>query len=98
MCNKYYKIMQQVSSDRTFGGCFITLQSSPNREVYMWLRKRENFAIIKEGFDSTSRYARLQDLHVGIAGRLLYMRFVAETGDAMGMNMVSKVRFLPFSA
>ncbi|XP_063878280.1 3-hydroxy-3-methylglutaryl-coenzyme A reductase-like isoform X2 [Scylla paramamosain] len=59
-------------------------------EVYMWLRKRENFAIIKEGFDSTSRYARLQDLHVGIAGRLLYMRFVAHTGDAMGMNMVSK--------
>lgn len=58
----------------------------------MWLRKQENFAIIKESFDSTSRYARLQDLHVGIAGRLLYMRFVAQTGDAMGMNMVSKVR------
>ena len=61
----------------------------------MWLRKRENFAIIKEGFDSTSRFARLQDLHVGIAGRLLYMRFVAHTGDAMGMNMVSKVRIEP---
>lgn len=60
------------------------------RDVYMWLRKQENFAIIKESFDSTSRYARLQDLHVGIAGRLLYMRFVAQTGDAMGMNMVSK--------
>ncbi|KAK8729133.1 hypothetical protein OTU49_008642 [Cherax quadricarinatus] len=59
-------------------------------EVYTWTRNRENFAIIKEGFDSTSRFARLQELHVGIAGRLLYMRFVAQTGDAMGMNMVSK--------
>lgn len=59
----------------------------------MWLRKQENFAIIKESFDSTSRYARLQDLRVGIAGRLLYMRFVAQTGDAMGMNMVSKVSY-----
>ncbi|XP_037796115.1 3-hydroxy-3-methylglutaryl-coenzyme A reductase-like [Penaeus monodon] len=59
-------------------------------QVYKWIRKKENFAIIKEGFDSTSRFARLQDLHVGLAGRLLYMRFVAQTGDAMGMNMVSK--------
>ncbi|CAL4119695.1 unnamed protein product [Meganyctiphanes norvegica] len=58
--------------------------------VYMWVRKKENFQIIKTGFDSTSRFARLQDLHVGIAGRLLYMRFMAQTGDAMGMNMVSK--------
>lgn len=59
--------------------------------MYKWIRKKENFAIIKEGFDSTSRFARLQDLHVGLAGRLLYMRFVAQTGDVMGMNMVSKV-------
>lgn len=63
-------------------------------EVYRWLKKRDNFLIIKAGFDSTSRYARLQDLHVGLAGRLLFMRFVASTGDAMGMNMVSKVGFL----
>nr|XP_045613504.1 3-hydroxy-3-methylglutaryl-coenzyme A reductase-like isoform X2 [Procambarus clarkii] len=59
-------------------------------EVFIWARKKENFAIIKEAFDSTSRFARLQELLVAIAGRLLYMRFVAQTGDAMGMNMVSK--------
>lgn len=59
-------------------------------EVYMWIRNKDNFSIIKDGFDSTSRFARLQDLRVAIAGRLLYTRFVAQTGDAMGMNMVSK--------
>jgi hydroxymethylglutaryl-CoA reductase (NADPH) len=29
-------------------------------------------------------------VHCAIAGRNLYMRFSCSTGDAMGMNMVSK--------
>lgn len=37
------------------------------------------------------RYARLQSVKGVVAGRLLFVRFVASTGDAMGMNMVSKV-------
>ena len=36
------------------------------------------------------RFARLQRLHVVQASRSLYVRFVATTGDAMGMNMLSK--------
>lgn len=38
------------------------------------------------------RFARLQKLLVGLAGRNLYIRFHSKTGDAMGMNMISKVR------
>lgn len=38
------------------------------------------------------RFARLQSVKSVVAGRLLFVRFVATTGDAMGMNMVSKVR------
>lgn len=38
------------------------------------------------------RFARLDKLLVGLAGRNLYIRFQSHTGDAMGMNMLSKVR------
>ncbi|CAK1593590.1 unnamed protein product [Parnassius mnemosyne] len=59
-------------------------------ECRQWLDNKENYAIIKEAFDSTSRFARLQEVHVGVDGATLYLRFRATTGDAMGMNMVSK--------
>ncbi|CAG9537256.1 unnamed protein product [Cercopithifilaria johnstoni] len=49
-----------------------------------------SFEEIKTVFDSTSSFARLQRLETDVAGRLLFIRFEAETGDAMGMNMVSK--------
>ncbi|XP_007426445.1 3-hydroxy-3-methylglutaryl-Coenzyme A reductase [Python bivittatus] len=59
-------------------------------EVKAWLETAEGFKIIKDAFDSTSRFARLQRLHIGLAGRNLYIRFQSKTGDAMGMNMISK--------
>lgn len=59
-------------------------------EAMAWMEKPENFAVMKESFDSTSRFARLTKIHIRIAGRHLFIRFVAKTGDAMGMNMLSK--------
>lgn len=55
-----------------------------------WMETAENFQTIKTAFDSTSRYARLQELFIAMDGAQLYIRFRAHTGDAMGMNMVSK--------
>lgn len=55
-----------------------------------WMETAENFTTIKQAFDSTSRFARLQELLITIDGPQLYIRFRALTGDAMGMNMVSK--------
>lgn len=55
------------------------------------MQNPENFAKMKEHFDATSRFARLTRLNIRIAGRHLFVRFVAKTGDAMGMNMLSKV-------
>uniref|UniRef100_A0A6Q2Z5T7 3-hydroxy-3-methylglutaryl-coenzyme A reductase n=1 Tax=Esox lucius TaxID=8010 RepID=A0A6Q2Z5T7_ESOLU len=59
-------------------------------EVKGWLESTEGYQAIKDAFDNTSRFARLQKLQIGLAGRNLYIRFQSKTGDAMGMNMISK--------
>jgi hydroxymethylglutaryl-CoA reductase (NADPH) len=59
-------------------------------EAKIWLDSEEGYAIIKEAFESTSRFAKLQRLKTAIAGRTLFVRFATTTGDAMGMNMISK--------
>ena len=58
----------------------------------LWLDDRSNFEELQKVFNSTSGYARLVSTHTAVAGRLVFVRFRAETGDAMGMNMLSKVR------
>ncbi|XP_011876885.1 PREDICTED: 3-hydroxy-3-methylglutaryl-coenzyme A reductase [Vollenhovia emeryi] len=59
-------------------------------EAMSWLEQSQNFQELKNSFDETSRFARLIRIHPRIAGRDLHLRFVATTGDAMGMNMLSK--------
>ncbi|KAK9466071.1 hydroxymethylglutaryl-coenzyme A reductase-domain-containing protein [Lipomyces arxii] len=56
----------------------------------LWLDSDEGQRTMKKAFDSTSRFARLSSLKTAIAGSLLYIRFRTTTGDAMGMNMISK--------
>jgi hydroxymethylglutaryl-CoA reductase (NADPH) len=55
-----------------------------------WIDSTEGSSLLREAFDSTSRFARLQSLKSALAGRTLYVRFATTTGDAMGMNMISK--------
>ena len=55
-----------------------------------WIDSEEGSTIMKAAFNSTSRYARLQSLKTAVAGRTLFVRFATQTGDAMGMNMISK--------
>jgi hydroxymethylglutaryl-CoA reductase (NADPH) len=59
-------------------------------DARMWIDSTEGFTILREAFNSTSRFARLQTLECALAGRTLYVRFATSTGDAMGMNMISK--------
>ena len=56
-----------------------------------WLDTSDKFQDLCSVFNMTSRYAKLQSVHTAVAGRLVYIRFRATTGDAMGMNMLSKV-------
>ena len=59
-------------------------------EAKVWLDSEEGQGQMREAFNSTSRFARLQSLKTAMAGTYLYIRFKTTTGDAMGMNMISK--------
>ncbi|KAG0211987.1 3-hydroxy-3-methylglutaryl-coenzyme A (HMG-CoA) reductase isozyme [Mortierella sp. NVP41] len=54
-----------------------------------WL-DAEGLEVMQDAFNSTTRFGRLRKLKVAVAGRLVYIRFSTTTGDAMGMNMISK--------
>lgn len=54
-----------------------------------WVEK-DHFDEVAEAFNSTSRFARLQNIRVTLTGRNAYVRFKCSTGDAMGMNQVTK--------
>lgn len=56
----------------------------------LWLDSPEGEKVMRDAFNSTSRFARLQSMKTAIAGTYVYIRFKTTTGDAMGMNMISK--------
>ena len=74
----------------TRGPCvsFPTLARAGQAKV--WLDSEDGTRVMKEAFNSTSRFARLQSMKAALAGTYLYIRFKTTTGDAMGMNMISK--------
>jgi len=74
----------------TRGPCvsFETLERAGAAKI--WLDSEEGQETMKKAFNSTSRFARLQSMKTAMAGTNLYIRFKTTTGDAMGMNMISK--------
>ncbi|XP_047335524.1 3-hydroxy-3-methylglutaryl-coenzyme A reductase 1-like [Impatiens glandulifera] len=59
-------------------------------DLKMFLEDPMNFDTLSVVFNKSSRFGKLQGVKCAIAGKNLYMRFSCSTGDAMGMNMVSK--------
>jgi hydroxymethylglutaryl-CoA reductase (NADPH) len=57
-------------------------------ELKRWCE--EHFGLLKQAFESTTSFGKLQDCKPTVAGRNIYLRLVCFSGDAMGMNMVSK--------
>ena len=58
-------------------------------ELAEWVKSPINRDKISAVFEKGSRFLKLNEIQTWPAGRILYIRFVAKTGDAMGMNMVS---------
>ncbi|GAU28069.1 hypothetical protein TSUD_223100 [Trifolium subterraneum] len=59
-------------------------------QLKFFLEDPQNFDSLSQTFNKSSRFARLQSIKANMAGKNLYIRFTCSTGDAMGMNMVSK--------
>ncbi|CAH8498264.1 unnamed protein product [Dicrocoelium dendriticum] len=59
-------------------------------ECIVWLESNEGFQQLKAVFDRTSSHINLISIFPNPSGHYLHIRFAARTGDAMGMNMVSK--------
>ncbi|GMT31338.1 hypothetical protein PFISCL1PPCAC_22635, partial [Pristionchus fissidentatus] len=59
-------------------------------KLKQWVDAPDNFAKLKSEFDASSRFAKLDRLEVRLDGRQAHLRFTGKTGDAMGMNMISK--------
>lgn len=59
-------------------------------ELKQWIEIPENYKIIETAFNSTTNYGKLVSVEATVAGRNVYLRFCCMSGDAMGMNMVSK--------
>jgi len=56
----------------------------------LWCETPIHFASMKAAFESTTSFGKLKGCNPTIAGRNIYLRLICFSGDAMGMNMVSK--------
>lgn len=54
-----------------------------------WLQKNDVFRKIKQSCEETSSHLRLNKYRVWLVGRVAFVRFVFDTDQAMGMNMVT---------
>ena len=83
-------ITRITADGMTRGPCVGFGTMARGADAKLWLDSAEGQKVMKEAFNSTSRFARLQSMKTALAGTYLYIRFRTTTGDAMGMNMISK--------
>lgn len=59
-------------------------------KLKQWCETPENFQVLKQAFESTTSFGKLKSCVPTVAGKNVYLRLTCFSGDAMGMNMVSK--------
>ena len=70
--------------------CLRMRSATEAASVKLWCEEPENFALLKKAFESTTSFGKLERADPTVAGRNVYLRLKCFSGDAMGMNMVSK--------
>ncbi|KAK2628369.1 hypothetical protein QTJ16_003015 [Diplocarpon rosae] len=79
-----------VGDGMTRGPCVAFESLARAGAAKIWLDSEAGQKTMTDAFNSTSQFARLQSIKTSLAGTYLYPRFKTTTGDAMGMNMISK--------
>lgn len=59
-------------------------------KLKFFIEDPDTFLEVKKAFESTTSFGKLKTVTVTCAGRNAWLRFVCQSGDAMGMNMISK--------
>lgn len=59
------------------------------KEFTDWVRRSETFTRMKEKAEGTTRFGKLLAVEPYVTGNTVYLRFIFDTKDAMGMNMVT---------
>ena len=70
--------------------CVRLPSASEAAEVALWIDAPENFLQLRAAFESTTSFGKLIEARPTVAGRNVYIRLRCFSGDAMGMNMISK--------
>jgi len=84
-------VSSSIFGDNMTRGPVVRFQKASRAvEASDWINKPENRLEITKAFNCTTRFGKLETILCRIAGRELFIRFGAKTGDAMGMNMISK--------
>jgi hydroxymethylglutaryl-CoA reductase (NADPH) len=79
-----------VDRGMTRGPCVRMPDCKRAADLKAFVESPSGSKILEDAFNSTTRFGKLKSIKVNLAGRNAYMRFKAFTGDAMGMNMISK--------
>lgn len=81
---------QIVKDGITRAPCVRMASAMEAAQLKVWCQEPDNFEILKEAFESTTSFGKLLECTATVAGKNVYLRLVCFSGDAMGMNMVSK--------
>lgn len=88
LCHKAGGIKAVVVDERMTRSILVESDSAAiTHQIYLELLTRKDE--LQQVVSTTSRFAKLVDMHAQIVGSSLYLRFELTTGDAAGHNMVT---------
>ncbi|WUR03267.1 3-hydroxy-3-methylglutaryl-coenzyme A reductase [Vairimorpha necatrix] len=81
--------VENIGITRSFAIEFKNFTSALN--FYKWLKNEKNLEILKKAGEKNSRFCKIKSIESkNVFGSVVFIKICAYTGDAMGMNMITK--------